>query len=118
MLKVILRNGDIANAIDHRVVGPEHICLGVNRWMGLKPKFPELQIASLEARQTVFFTFIEAKVISSTKEACVTEPLPFWDDSQRWVEAEHMEAWNDREWAWESQWISSAWPTTVTAIAK
>jgi|SRR5882762_91127 hypothetical protein len=117
-LNVILRSGNVAHTVNHWVIRFEHIYLGVGRGVGLKPQLPKCQISSLKTRETVFFTFIKTEVISGTKEARVAEPLPFWDNSQRRVEAEHMKAWKVCEVGRRSTDARYTQLTTITTIAK
>lgn len=60
--------------------------------MGFEPHSPEFEVASLEAREAMFFALIESKVAAGASQAGKAEPLLLWNGIQRGVETEHMES--------------------------
>lgn len=63
----------------------------VLRWrMGSEPPPAKFTIAGLEARETVFLSFVKSKVAASSSNASKAEPLSFRDAVQRRVKAKRM----------------------------
>lgn len=84
LLHVILGNNEIFP--DPRL---DRIVLCVVTWrMGGEPHATELLIPGLKTGQTVLFAFIKPVIASGPEQACVTEPLPFRNNTQRWIQAE------------------------------
>jgi hypothetical protein len=93
ILDIVLSDQNITKLVGDALIDVDIHCICAGIWrMFLKPCAPKLKVPCLEARETVFFSFVEAIVAASARETCITKPLLLWYTLQGWVKAEHVES--------------------------